>query len=365
MADEPATQHRVPRVVKAIAESPWEILRTTLETIMEIVATRDAGHELTPDEIQARIGSGPAVSTASVAGVVGVVPLRGVIMPRASLLLQSSGVVSLEDWAKEFDRMVDDPNVTGILIDCHTPGGSTYLVTETAAKIRAARGTKPIVAIANTLCCSAGYHLASQADEIVASPSSLIGSIGTYMLHEDWSRFWDAAGIDPTYIYAGKYKIEGNPDQPLSEEAREHFQEIVDDVYTQFVNDVAKGRGVRVSEVRNGYGQGRVVPAKLAAEPGSADRAATRAATTARLAKGNVTASKARSEEPAPAVETAASNVEDVVDLDEEMAGELLASVNATRADTRAVMDDHYARQVRDGVRALAGETTRTSEATT
>ena len=61
------------------------------------------------------------------------------------------------------------------------------------------------------------------------------------MLHADWSKFWAAAEIDTTYIYAGKYKTEGNPDEPLSEEAREHFQEIVDDMYTQFVNERRQG----------------------------------------------------------------------------------------------------------------------------
>ena len=358
MSESPAQQHRLPRVVRAMSEAPWEILRSTLDTLMEIVATRDAGVQLTADEIQARIGSGPAQGVAAVNGTIAVLPLRGVLMPRASLMLQSSGVVSVEDWANEFSRLVDDPNVGSILIDCHSPGGSVYLISETATKIRAARGTKPIVAIANTLCCSAAYHLASQADEVVASPSSLVGSIGAYMLHEDWSKFWDGVGIDPTYIFAGKYKTEGNPDEPLGEEAREHFQEIVDDIYTQFVNDVAKGRGVRVSEVRNGYGQGRVVGSRLAVELGLVDRVETREATMARLAKGSVPATKARAE--AATVAVSDGEIHDAVaqekpdaspDADEESAAEAIASLREFAADTRADIDSG---PVLDELRAIA-----------
>jgi len=352
---------KYPHVIRAISETAWEILPSTLEAILELVAFRARGGELTPEEIQARIGSGPTQRPTIVNGSVGVVPLYGVLFPRANLFTEMSGGTSLQQWAADFERMVEDPNVGAILIDCHSPGGSTFLITETAARIRAARGRKPIAAIANTLCASGAYHLASQADEVVASPSALIGSIGVYMVHEDWSKFNETVGVDPTYIYAGKFKVEGNEDEPLSDETRGHFQELVDDVYSLFVADVAKGRGVRVSEVRNGFGQGRLMPAALAVELGLADRVDTFEGTLARLAKGAVTASKARSE----AHELGGSTPVATADLaDEELdekAVELLASAGALAADIRA---DMQALPLQRSLRAFDLDTRTPTEAT-
>lgn len=345
---------KYPNVVRALSETAWEILPEKLDAIAQIVAFRARGGELTPEEVQARVGSGPARKPAVVKGMVGVVPLYGVIFPRASLFTEFSGGTALTQWAADFQAMVSDPEVSGILIDCHSPGGSTYMVTETAAKVRAARGQKPIVAIANTLCCSAAYHIASQADEVVASPSSLVGSIGAYMLHEDWSKFDELVGVDATYVYAGKYKVDGNPREPLGDEARSHFQEIVDDVYGQFVADVAKGRGVRVAEVRSGYGQGRVVPASLAKELGLVDRVDTFENTIVRLASGKVAAGGARAE--IEQLEASDDDERELVEASDDER-ELLASIEAWAADTRA---DMQTLPVRRALGAFANETTPT-----
>ncbi len=341
---------KYPKVVRALSETPWVILPSTLETIAELVAFRAQGNELTPEEIQARIGSGPAQKSAIVNGSIGVLPLYGVLFPRASLFTQMSGGTSVQQWAADFQAMVDDSAVSAILIDVHSPGGSTFLLPETAARIRAARGQKPIVAVANALCASGAYYLASQADEVIASPSALLGSIGAYMLHEDWSKFNEALGIDPTHIFAGKFKTEGNDAEPLSDEARSHFQEIVDDVYGQFVSDVAKGRGVRVAEVRNGFGQGRVLPASLAVEFGLADRVDTLEGTLARLAKGAITPTKARAETATTAAEIEEPGAGDSEQFDEQHT-ELLASVGSWAADTRA---DMHALPLQRSLSALA-----------
>jgi ClpP class serine protease len=96
-----------------------------------------------------------------------------------------------------------------------------------------------------------------------------------YAVHEDWSRHDHEAGIDTTFIYAGRFKVEGNPVAPLSEEAREAWQQDVDDLYVMFLEDVAAGRGVTVDAVRDGYGEGRTLSATRAVEAGMADRVGT------------------------------------------------------------------------------------------
>jgi signal peptide peptidase SppA len=206
---------------------------------------------------------------------VAVIPLTGVITPGISLLSMLFGGSGLRAFRDEFRAALNDPETTAIVLDVDSPGGLIDLVPETAQEIYDARGEKPIVAVANTLMASAAYWVASQADEIVVTPSGDVGSIGVYRLHADWSAYNARIGVDPTYIYAGKHKVDGNPDEPLSDDAREDWQQHVDDLYDDFVADVARGRGVDKKTVIDEYGEGRTMIARRAVAAGMADRIAT------------------------------------------------------------------------------------------
>ncbi len=209
-------------------------------------------------------------------GSVAVVPLSGVLMPRMSLLsLLFGGGFGLMGFRQAFREAINDPEVSAVVLDVDSPGGMVSLIPETAAEVRAARGSKPIVAVANTQAASAAYWIASQADEVIATPSGDVGSIGVYMIHVDQSKANEARGLNPTYIKAGKYKTEGNANEPLSDAGREQWQQEVNDIYDAFVGDVADGRDVSTTEVRSGYGEGRSLLAKRAVSAGLVDRIAT------------------------------------------------------------------------------------------
>jgi capsid assembly protease len=122
---------------------------------------------------------------------------------------------------------------------------------------------------------SAAYWLAASASEIVALPSAQVGSIGVFSMHEDVSKALDEKGVKVTLISAGKFKTEGNPFEPLSDDAKAAVQGTVDFYYGQFTSDVANGRGVAVDSVRAGFGEGRVVTAKDALKLGMIDRVGT------------------------------------------------------------------------------------------
>ena len=217
-------------------------------------------------------------------GSVAVIPLRGVITPRASLLsLLTGGGGGLEEFRGRLRAVVASDDVDSVVLDIDSPGGSTSLIAETAAEIRAAREIKPIVAVANTMAASAAYWLGAQANEMVATPSGLVGSIGSYLVHEDVSGALEDAGVKVTHIFAGKYKTEGNPAEPLSDEARAYAQSVVDENYGDFLADVAKGRGATVATVRDSYGEGRVLTARNALEAGMVDRVESIEHTLARL----------------------------------------------------------------------------------
>lgn len=209
------------------------------------------------------------------AGTIGVLPLHGILQYRPGLLSALFGATSLERWGVEFKRMVADDSVKAIILDIDSPGGGVDGLQELADDIYQARSQKPIIAVADTLAASAAYWLASSASEIVMSPSAEVGSIGVFAIHVDISKALDEMGIKPTLISAGKYKVEGNPYEPLTEEAEGAIKERVDDYYDAFVGAVARGRNRDRTTIRNGFGQGRIVGDKDAKQMGMVDRVAT------------------------------------------------------------------------------------------
>ncbi|MDQ3933420.1 MAG: S49 family peptidase [Actinomycetota bacterium] len=235
-------------------------------------------------------------------GGVAVIPLRGLITPRASYLSYLfGGGGGLQGFRSQLREAVGDADISAIVLDIDSPGGSTDLLAETAAELRAAREVKPIVAVANTWAASAAYWLAAQGDELVVTPTGEVGSVGVFMAHEDWSKFEEDFGVNTTLISAGKYKTEGNRFEPLSNEARETFQAIVDYYYDLFTYDVGKGRSVAQSVVKGPkYGEGRMVLAKQAVAQGMADRVETLEQTIARVVKNPARARRRAEGDPAP-----------------------------------------------------------------
>lgn len=290
-------------------------------------------------------------------GAVAVIPIHGVIEHRSSFLLELFGGSSVEDIRGMLRQAAADPQFSAIVLDIDSPGGGVAGVTELAQEIRAARGAKRIVAVANTTAASAAYWLASQANQILVTPSGQVGSIGVYAIHVDISRALDAEGVKVTIISAGDHKTDGNEFEPLTDDARTEMQKRVDSFDAQFVGDVAKGRGVPESKVRSDYGQGAVLLAKDAVAAGLADGIGT-LDDALRLANRPAAPARAEGDEPDPAevdlpfrvrVETAA---EELVHLTEHAT--IRASLRA-KEGRRAFSEPVEAslRSIRDAISAL------------
>ena len=299
------------RVLRAVKSTPWAILPDKLEEILALVDGHDSGIRYTAEEVQARIGSPPRAEP-KVAGSTAVIPLHGVIAQRANVTTEISGGTSTERFRDTLRGYLADPDVSSIVLDIDSPGGTVFGVAELAAEIRKMRGRKPIVAVANSLAASAAYWIGSQASEFVVTPSGLVGSIGVIAVHTDVSKAEEMEGFKTTPVTAGKYKAEGSEFEPLGEEARAEMQSRVDSYYGMFVRDVAAGRGVHANVVLDSYGEGRVVTADKAVSLGMADRIATLDQVIAKLSRQPASRSMSASdaveiaaEEPAAAPPTA------------------------------------------------------------
>lgn len=286
-------------ILRAVLNQPWAILPEKLQAIEAFLAVKADGGDVSAEEIAAAT-NGRRAGVSSPMGAVAVIPVFGTIHQHAGVMADYSGGVSTEGLAKALRSALADPEVSAVVLDIDSPGGSVFGVPELAEEIYRARGSKPLVAVADSLAASAAYWLACQADEMWVTPSGYVGSIGVYMAHVDRSSAYEKAGLRVSYISAGAYKTEGNDAEPLSEEGRANWQGDVDAYYGMFVNDVARARGVSAATVRGGFGEGRTVMARAAKTEGMVDQVGTleeAVSRAARLARVRAqTAAKAQAE---------------------------------------------------------------------
>ena len=236
------------------------------------------------ERLRASVEANAAVLTAPVVagpvkpriiGTAAVIDVTGPITYKATWFSMLFGGATIESLRTQFQAALADPAVKTVVFRFDSPGGTVEMVPEFAAEVAAARGTKPIVAVTDTLAASAAYWIAAQCDTIYVSASSVVGSIGVYTYHEDVSELLKTMGVKVTFVYHGENKVAGNSYQPLDDATKADIQQRVDEIGAEFDKAVAKGRGVSVGAVLEKFGQGRVFRGKKAIELGLADKAGT------------------------------------------------------------------------------------------
>jgi signal peptide peptidase SppA len=221
----------------------------------------------------ARSGRRSAMTRAS--GRTALISVIGSLVNRGAWIGASSGLTSYEGLSAELADAVSDPEIDSIILDVNSPGGEVGGCFALAAAILEARQSKRIVAVVNDMAASAAYALASQADEIVVSPTGMVGSIGVVMLHLDRSGALEKAGLKPTLITAGAHKADANPFEALPKAVRDDLQAQVDAVHQQFLSTVAAGRGNRLMAARARATEAKVFMGRDAIATGLADRIGT------------------------------------------------------------------------------------------
>lgn len=203
-----------------------------------------------------------------------IIEVVGSLVNRGSFLDAMSGIESYGRIKDQLQAAVDDPDISSIILDVDSPGGEAVGAFETGAAVKAANAKKPVVAVANGLCCSAAYAIAAGAGRIVVSQSALVGSIGVVMLHLDHSNRLHNAGVVPTLIHAGARKTDGTPYKAMTGDVSAELKAQVDAFMDLFVEGVADGRpgltpeAIRATEARVYLGA-KAVEAGLADEVGS------------------------------------------------------------------------------------------------
>lgn len=273
-------------VSHALYSQPWAILPAKLEEIVVAFERRRSGVAASEEDVKKARDEGRRTVAAAMGGSVrsvagmpvtmvgktAILPMHGSIVQRPGVFTEFSGGTSAEQFASAHEQLAMDAGVNSVVWNIDSPGGSVCGLPEAFDRLMAVRGRKPTVAVSDTMMCSAAYYLGCAADEVVGTPSALTGSIGTIMAHADYSKQNEQSGVKVTYISAGKYKAEANPDEPLADEGRAALQQMVDDYYGQFVRAVATARNVSEKSVRSGYGEGRALSSGRALAAGLIDK---------------------------------------------------------------------------------------------
>lgn len=255
-----------------IMNSPWAIIPSKLAEIRDIYATHLKGDKIDIKAIKAEaFKEDPYMNDGGVA----VIPVNGVLTKTRRFFSYLFGGASMRDIGQAFQAAMEDPAVHSIVLAIDSPGGTVDGTHALASQILAARGLKPIITVSDGMMASAAYWIGSAADKVyITGPTVEVGSIGVVATHIDVSEQDRMYGEKYTEITAGKFKRISSAHRPLSEEGRSSIQEIVDGIYSVFVQSVADNRARSVEQVLEAA-DGKIYMGQAAVDVGLVDGVAT------------------------------------------------------------------------------------------
>lgn len=173
---------------------------------------------------------------------------------------------------EQLKRYKEDKSVKAIVIRVDSPGGGVVPSQEIYEEIKKIKekGEKKVVISMGAMAASGGYYISCPADKIVANPGSITGSIGVIMELANIEGLLEKIGVKSVVVKSGKHKDIGSVLRAMSAEEKEILQRVLDDVHNQFIEAVAKGRGIKEDVVR-GIADGRIFTGKQAKELGLID----------------------------------------------------------------------------------------------
>lgn len=204
---------------------------------------------------------------------VAVIRIDGAIVggPRNDVLFGASGMTTSEQIMYEMEKARKDNRAKAVLIRINSPGGSTGATQEIAEEMDKIKSAgKPIIISMGDTCASAGYWIASKGDYIFANPATLTGSIGVYMEYTNVEELMNKLGIHSEKIKSGEHKDIMSMYRPMTPEENQMIQQMVDDIYAQFISTVADGRQMDIEKVKK-IADGRILTGKQAMDLGLVD----------------------------------------------------------------------------------------------
>jgi protease IV len=174
------------------------------------------------------------------------------------------GVIEIEGMisaSKEtMENIIDfreDPTIKAVILRINSPGGAVGPTQEIFREVDKLKKVKKVYVSMGTTCASGGYYIASAADKLYANPSSITGSIGVIMQLMIFDDVLKKIGVKSNTIKAGEFKDAGTPFRKMTASEKAYMEGVVQNIYGQFVEDIASGRKMNVEIVKK-IAEGRI-----------------------------------------------------------------------------------------------------------
>lgn len=247
------------RIAKKLFGEPWAI---TSDWLQKIVAIADRETDISA--LEAKLGKKLEYAhVATVRGDIAVIPIDGVIFPKANLFSRISGATSLEMLAQDIQTANDNFDVNKIVLHVDSPGGNIIGIDEMYSLIR--NSAKPIYAHITGMGASAAYWIIAGAKQISLSPASQVGSIGVVYITKKSNGESDELEI--VNSASPRKRLD-----PETDEGRKAVQTAVDKFAEVFIADVAEGRNTSTDVVKQDFGKGGMLIGEDAVAIGMADK---------------------------------------------------------------------------------------------
>lgn len=183
-------------------------------------------------------------------------------------------ILDVSKTLEEIQKAKNDVNIKGVLLDVNSPGGAVAPSVELAYAIKELKEVKPVVVYASGVIASGSYYASIWADKIIANPGSMVGSIGVIMQGVNVEELMKTIGVSTQTVKAGKYKEIGTPSRKWFDYEEKYLQNVIDETYEMFINDVATARNLDVKN-HTQFADAKIFNALSAKKVGLVDEVAT------------------------------------------------------------------------------------------
>jgi protease-4 len=179
-------------------------------------------------------------------------------------------ILDSTDVIEELKEYSKDSSIKAIVLRIDSPGGGVAPSQEIYEEILKIKEKKKVVASMGSVAASGGYYIAAPADKIVANAGTLTGSIGVIMEIPNVSGLMEKIGVKTQVVKSGKHKDLASAFKTMTPEEKKILQTVLDDVHTQFIEAVAKARGMEFRDIKQ-LADGRIFTGRMAKEIGLVD----------------------------------------------------------------------------------------------
>ena len=189
---------------------------------------------------------------------------------RVAVVEIKGGIFDPKEPIEELNRVYENDGLKALILRIDSPGGGVSASQEIYDAVLRVKEKKKVIVSMGTVAASGGYYIAVAANTIVALPGTITGSIGVLMDYTNVEGLLDLIRVKAEVLKSGKMKDVGSPLRAITPEERAYLQDLLDGMHRQFIEAVARGRGLTMAETEK-LADGRVFTGEEAVDLGLVD----------------------------------------------------------------------------------------------